>query len=1392
MSGWLYTDFLEVDRHFIDVYTEEVDRQHTKAWRSYIPQEKTRELLTNIADMLERKSTKPPLFFGPYGTGKTFTAFLIKHLLEDDVDEVVSYFEQYPVLRSLRGRWEGLRKRGPIVVAYRSSASDVGTSFRLAYIVQERITKALLEKGYKVITDTLRQEVLDRLQDSQSTFNWPRAFEKHRFRFKEFSSPAEVIDQLEKAGEKESLGLMERVVRTLEEERFFVALSVERLKEWVKEVIRQNGLQGLLFLWDEFTDFFNLPNPPIDMVQELAHLANETPFYLGLIIHRAPEIALRRMDEKDKQKFLDRFQRHHLELAEVTAYQLMGGVIRVKPERRGEWERKRESLWGKVEGSCSLLLPMEGGKKDDFRQVIPIHPYAAYILANIARSFSSSQRTLFRFLRGEESKELPEKFSFSRFLQEYPREDWYWLTADFLWDYFYAEDDPEYPEEVRRFISHYRARVGSIKDEVERRVYKTVLLLDLLHRRLPSEHSLTERSLEPTRSRLHRVFEGVLSKEEVSQALNSLCEKHLLQRYPIGHNEGYTLPLYVRDEKKLQEIKKRLQNNYKFKHLAKRFGDFGKLLAQELELAPPLGMRQELCIVAAEEFLTVREWVLPEDKLRPYQLGMVVVLPFDRKQLISAKELAANLSGKTDRVIYAVAEQEFGDDRWDQWLEQKALAEYAREQGEGDSERSYQGRANELISEWVQEVVERGFRVFPPKGEATSVVGKEGCREFLEGVVARVYPLRPEIIFPTGTLYSGTWGRQGAEIGLGVASKLQNPFAEAVEKLKKQGIWDAKDWPEEHPLTHMRIELRRMLEEQGEIKLAGAWKKLMAPPYGLMPSRIGIMLFALLLREYTEGHYYWDGNRCESLNAATLAGLVESVTKGAKGAENYAIRKMLPVEEKVCELLREFFALPLERTRYLRTTLIELREFFRCMGYPLWALGYVGDSSWSETLFEDVNRLQQLMISNPDTSNWQQEQLERLKDRLIRLHPYLAKGVATRKASYAEGMRRFLEQEDPELWRLCKALELNLDRLMEKLRNLLQEEVAFWNKKKVSLQLRRLKEECQLTLALNELMGTSFKDLLEALNHLRREWVLSQGKLPLWLITEVAEKELREALELLTEFFETEGFSPLKDSDRLSSWAQRSPLLSSRKEEVRRALKEQEEAFLSWLQKSPLASEISTEEAGELLKRLSEEPQLHKAKRWELENLLRKHLKELERQRLAGELRWLWSEITGTATPSQWSEGAGIPIHFLLTERELQDALSAVEQPSEKGEGQLRAALETLKKHREDFARLRDTNWVKGTFMRKVASDYASLVSSDQDMDSLKEFLSWRLGPDFSRWDLWRAREVVEKWAEEHYRQSGYHRVLAKLRELPPERLWALVERLAEDPRVGMQLLREL
>ncbi len=1388
MNTWVYADFLQVEKDLIDVYTEEEDRKNAAAWKFFIPHEAMRQLLETAIKALERGSpvnAKPLFVHGAYGTGKTYAAFVLKHLLEDDLDEVEQYFAKYQRIKDLWPRWRELRKKAPYLVVYRSSSDHIGNAFRLAFEIQSAVTQALEAAGYPGLTgETLHAEILERLTDTQTTFDWPKAFNKHRARFKDFGSPEEVLAELRRNGSASSMSLAEAVARVMEEERFVVLDTPAKVKDWLREVIERNALGGIVFLWDEFTDFFATPAPPVTALQELAQLAADTRFYLALITHRAPDAVLK-VDEKTRHKFLERFHTVRLEMQPVTAYQLMGNTLRIKAAVQTEWEREREALWQKVEQTSGFLL-LGSETKRDFYGIVPIHPYTALLLANISTQFSSSQRTLFRFLKEEKEG----RFSFPAFLREYPREDWKWLTADYLWDYFFTEDNPDFTETVRELLIHYRASESRLTDEFEKRVLKVVLLLLLLSRRALGGLAETDGSsggeeargiMKPTRSRLKRIFAGTLVEHRLAAVAESLCDKKILQAVATGvdrANEEYTVPISVVDEEQIEERKEQILKSNPFEKLVKEGGEIGAELQKYFALTEPLlERRQKLSIVAATEFFGRRERVVPQ--LEPYEIGMVLVVSLEEEQVGNCRLLARQLAGAGTRVIFAVAGQAFGTPRLQEWARLKALSEYAQDLQKRENVLYYRQRAAGVLEEWIREVPKRELRMFF-NGEEIPVAGRDGCEDYFNQVAEQVYKYGPEKISRLGPLYNVSAGKQAAEIGLGLVAKPANPFAQLIEQLQREGLWDETKWflgRPEHPLSRMREGLVNLFAAGETLNLREAWEMLMGPPFGLMPSRIGITLFGFLLRDYVHGHYWSDGVNCHALSAERLAGLIDQVVKNVRGADRYVIRKVLPAEEEACKLLRELFELPEHDTQYLRSTFIALRNHLKKMGYPLWALRYFGGVN--ETLSLALGRVQSLMTAvDVKTMELEKEQVEELS-RLLGLAAPLLRGMV-RKGTFAAGMNRFLDQEEPRLLVLAKRLGLEMDSLMEKLGRLLQEDVAFWQEEKVRHRLGLLCAEYELTDGLNDLCGCSAQDLGQATRYLREQWVRGFGKLPLWLLAEAAGEETKEVLHFVREL--AGGGLP----ENLVRWSGRTDLLRQQRDLIRQAVRNQRTALMHWVQQY-LSVQISTEDAEEILARL---PDLHKERREDVERVVRQYLTDLAKQRLVAEIGDVWKEVTGSDSPEIWSRQRGLPIQFVLRGLEWQRLLDIVQRPTVKTEDELRKGLQALNERREKLGALKDEHWVRSRFLELVAANYDVFLEDDGDFQALRRYLQEKLGTDSGRWDQVRTREAAKDWATDHYRSKVYARVVAKVKDMSGEQAKEFLGKLAEDPLVGVILLR--
>ena len=139
---WRYSDFLAVREDFIPVFSEEVDKNRREDWKFFIPHDQMKTLLDKLMTALERAhgGDKRSIWLtGAYGTGKTYASFVIKHLLEDDLEVIEEYFKKHQILTPLWQRFKALRQKEPYLVIYRSASGHITSSRGLMIEIQQAI-----------------------------------------------------------------------------------------------------------------------------------------------------------------------------------------------------------------------------------------------------------------------------------------------------------------------------------------------------------------------------------------------------------------------------------------------------------------------------------------------------------------------------------------------------------------------------------------------------------------------------------------------------------------------------------------------------------------------------------------------------------------------------------------------------------------------------------------------------------------------------------------------------------------------------------------------------------------------------------------------------------------------------------------------------------------------------------------------------------------------------------------------------------------------------------------------------------------------------------------------------------------------------------------------------
>ena len=1376
---WLYSDYIKVDEDFIPVYTKDQDTKRPGAWKSFIPHQPMINILDKLIRALGRESDRDNWSIwvnGAYGTGKTYGAFVVKHLLEDPIEEVDEYFEKYKTyIGYLKDKFIALRSKGKYLVVYTSSSSHITSPFTFILGLQKNIEERLKEKElFLPYGETLVGSMLKKISGPDSTFNWEKAFYKYRTKFMDYSDPDEVINDLLKISvdmTEADLWLLQTVYEILQNEGISIVADSDTFISWLKEVFEVNKgkLSSILFIWDEFTDYFN-NNISLTTLQEIAHATKEIPFYLFLITHRTLE-EVKRYDEESRKKVAERFHNINFEMKPVTAYQLIGNAISPKTDKTIEWENKKESLWSKIARIRRLDVFPEIVKDSDLKNLMPIHPYAAYLLSFISQQFNSSERTLFKFLT-----DATKDYSFPWFIRNYPTERVFLYTADMLWNYFFTDTDEILIDNIRDIISHYQNHIGSLTAEKDKAVFKALLLLMSLERGIRSSDVIA-----PKTSVLRAIFMGTDIEHEIDTILERLYTLKIINVINHGSESYYTLPLLNVDFKKIEDIKKDMESRYPFNALSQE-NHIGGIILQKFVFSSISHMRQKLNIVSAESFKIKKELVIP--KTEPYEVACVVIIGKDEAQLFEAQKVAADLSQKelpiTEKCIFLIVDFPFSEKRYNEWLEHKAHARYYKEElKDTRNADAYEKRALDVVKNWLDIIVNHGkFNIFY-KGENIRIEQFSLIEKKFINILDRIYPHRPERYFDTATLYTSTYGKKTVEYGLGSA-KIQGPCKDIYTKLEGLGLWDDMNWYKKKPdyfMSHMMREIEDEFFSSGKIDLVSVWEKLEGPPYGLMPSPIACFIMGFLFKKYVEGYYWYDGFNSHKLNPNSMAELIEKVIKG-RISHTVQINKVSEEEERLCEYLANIFQISMDYEGYLKDIRKAARERIKKTGYPLWVLKYSVSDERVKNAIDTLNDFI-CQIENDEIIYSDSNIKKVLND--VENHHLNLKDIFNHKINFDQGLINFIKENNNTLYSLISIMDIISEDVLERLQLLLNEDVWLWTESTVKSKLVEVYAEYKMLHSLNELMGINEKSLVNAIKYLKSGFISS--KIPFAIFANIPENTASSILKEIDNLFSKNVSHGYK--------IELAEKIILNKDIIRNHVKEDVSALSSFIDHH-IGKQLSLEEVAILLQRLPNEFSSENS----LDSIkakLKDIIGNMEVTKLFEEVKEKWFRISGFYSPKEWSKFNKIPIRLILKgdSAKLLNKLNRLQYLSE---SELRELLVFMEEKEEEIKKLLENSEViNEIFLKTFANKFSNLVRLI-NMEHLKNYIYNKAQVDVEEWPYYLAdiSKLVEEFVMEKYEKDILERLMDLINNTPEYKIKNLIKELINDPVIGDKLLCKL
>ena len=302
------------------------------------------------------------------------------------------------------------------------------------------------------------------------------------------------------------------------------------LRDWIIDVITKNDIK-IVFIWDEFSDYFRQNSTSLGEFQKIVSICQEQPFYLIIVTHPLTSIA-KGYDSSNRESpwsvVQQRFDKVEITLPPNIAFDLIGHAFPPKSAAKPMWESMVSDLYNNINNSCNAVVKAVNIRDPKIiRNILPIHPFAALVLKNIASSFQSNQRSMFDFIKTP--KEL-DVHAFQWFIQNNgPTSDRPLLTVDMLWDFFYEKGKDYLSQDIRLILDTFNQQT-SLFDR-EKIVLKTILIMQAIDQRLGGVLSI----LKPTDQNLTYAFEGddPELESECKSIAKGLLSKGILIENPI-------------------------------------------------------------------------------------------------------------------------------------------------------------------------------------------------------------------------------------------------------------------------------------------------------------------------------------------------------------------------------------------------------------------------------------------------------------------------------------------------------------------------------------------------------------------------------------------------------------------------------------------------------------------------------------------------------------------------------------------------------------------------------------------------------------------------------------------------------------------------------------------
>lgn len=1388
-----YRQYFDIDPEFFATVNPKLMADNPDLWKKFYPHETFAKLIKDTVTVLERKQKQCLWVEGAYGTGKSHAVLTLKKLLDANEADTYAYFQEYHLDNDLCSRFQSVKNSGHILTVHRYGSSTIRADHNLVFAVQESIENALVEagienKGGNALKDAtiawLSDEINKNFFNSLITKEYTDLFQGEDVDAVLYKLHTYTGDALTK--------VMDNIAKVADERQIkMLSMSITNLCDWIRQVIKANGLKAIVFIWDEFTEYFYNNARNLTGFQELCEISATDPFYFVLVTHVTQGLFHER--DQDFIKLNGRFVSPHniISLPENIAFQLMGAAMQINKDSAvsADWEAARNDLISRTYDSRKLVQTIAKITDTEMKGIIPLHPYAALLLKHISSAFDSNQRSMFDFIKNDRGDEIK---GFQWFIDNYgPMDENPLLSVDMLWDFFYEKGKNDLRSDIRTILDYF-GRTGNQRLNIDqKRVLKTILLLQAISQNAGGSVDL----FIPNEKNLDNAFEGTDLGNNSHHLAEQLVRDKILFKKSLGDGKFQYAAYNNEGEIDVTPFEEQIDKKSTTWIIQEELTDKTRVI-DAITLGGALKLRYELQFVSASDFdAKIKELRNAEER---YENKIVAVVCFAKDDLesvvIGQKIHAALATGNYHIVFIDASRTPLGADGYATFRHDMALS-MSQQGKDGALATQYANNAKDSLKKWKNRIVNGEFLVYTqtkPEGERATTI--DSLYSILADINKKKFPSCLEATCNVNyTMYTAAALKQGTECGCN--EKTVGPF-KGVENVIINA-WQVSEYWKERPellISKIKLCVENIIQENfhngGRVSIRQIYDVLKMAPYGFMPCNLSAFILGFVLKEYADGTYSWsDGLTNDILNITKLKEMIheiisQQITPNAKYKEKYIVA--MTAEEKA---FHEITAIAFSISQSLCTSVPNTRERIRGKmkeyAFPLWTIKSLLDTGSIDTKTDPdvLAKLLDLFCGIANSNNMTTAQ----SDNDIALHigklalqyPDAAEDLhlLLTKENCLDGMRAYLTTfEDGVLLTLAEAVGDN-GQYINVLRKKFDADAAnwVWNLETVQQKIREVILEYSIIVESNKVISKSLS--YEATI---REWC---DKCSYIRISYVALKnDLNELGPFLALLYDMKKAGTLLDSQKKTFFE----LLQLHASGFRHFYDNQ----IEWFKRicAYYIADLSEEDIDEVFSKLPSGSFTYEKSEYlnMVENTVKTYLSTLK----SANLKKLWKEKTGTESPRDWSQKHKMPILCLIPDNELAEAKSAFAaiERTKVDTSIIDAATEYLT--RAMFLdNLSDEATLDTVFRNTIIKQYAVILT---DIHEVKKYLYTHTTAEPYDWfGLPEVEKKLHQMAEAKYNQGGSEQALAKIDAMDVADVKRYLKDLIKDNMVvGMEIIK--